>query len=75
MKLSKLILIACALAFTQAAEANLDPYRVEQLAANVYLLSQGNELHVQPRGNVGVVEQRSGVVLIDSGGSPASAIS
>jgi glyoxylase-like metal-dependent hydrolase (beta-lactamase superfamily II) len=56
----------------QGAEENLYPYRVEQLAAGVHLLTQGNEFHVQPRGNVGVIEQRAGVVLVDSGGSPAA---
>jgi glyoxylase-like metal-dependent hydrolase (beta-lactamase superfamily II) len=57
----------------QAALGNLYPYRIEELAPRVHLLTQGNECHLQPRGNVGVVEQRLGVVLIDSGGSPAAA--
>jgi glyoxylase-like metal-dependent hydrolase (beta-lactamase superfamily II) len=82
MKPSKQVLMLGVLALTScsapppappAAEENLYPYRVEQLAPRVHLLTQGNDLHVQPRGNVGVIEQRSGVVLVDSGGSPAAA--
>jgi glyoxylase-like metal-dependent hydrolase (beta-lactamase superfamily II) len=75
MKLSKLILtVVGVVVFSPApAQSNLYPYRVEQLAPKVHLLTQGNDLHVQPRGNVGVIEQRSGVVLVDSGGSPAAA--
>jgi glyoxylase-like metal-dependent hydrolase (beta-lactamase superfamily II) len=75
MKLSKLLLtVVGVVAFSPApAQENLYPYRVEQLAPKVHLLTQGNVLHVQPRGNVGVIEQRSGVVLVDSGGSPAAA--
>ncbi len=75
MKLLKLILMVMGVVVFSPtpAEENLYPYRVEQLAPKVHLLTQGNELHVQPRGNVGVIEQRSGVVLVDSGGSPAAA--
>lgn len=74
MKLSKVILMLGVVVCSAApAEENLYPYRVEQLAAAVHLLTQGDVLHVQPRGNVGVIEQGSGVVLVDSGGSPAAA--
>jgi glyoxylase-like metal-dependent hydrolase (beta-lactamase superfamily II) len=48
-------------------------YRAEQIAAGVYALNQGNEFHIQPRGNVEVIEQSNGVVLVDSGGSPDGA--
>jgi glyoxylase-like metal-dependent hydrolase (beta-lactamase superfamily II) len=48
-------------------------YRVERLAAGVHALNQGDEFHIQPRGNVEVVEQSNGVVLVDGGGSPAGA--
>lgn len=48
-------------------------YGVEPLAEGVHLLTQGNTFHLQPRGNVGVIEQAQGYVLVDSGGSPASA--
>lgn len=46
---------------------------VEELAPGVHLLSQGDTFHVQPRGNVAVIEQAAGFVLVDSGGSPAGA--
>jgi len=48
-------------------------YRAEQIASGVYALNQGNEFHIQPRGNVEVIEQANGVVLVDSGGSPDGA--
>jgi glyoxylase-like metal-dependent hydrolase (beta-lactamase superfamily II) len=48
-------------------------YGVESLGANVHVLTQGNTFHLQPRGNVGIIEQTDGVVLFDSGGSPAAA--
>lgn len=44
-------------------------FKAEQVAANVHTLNQGDEFHLQPRGNVGIIEQSDGVVLIDSGGS------
>jgi glyoxylase-like metal-dependent hydrolase (beta-lactamase superfamily II) len=57
---------------SRAAE-NLYAYRAELLMPRVHLLTQGNTFHIQPRGNVGVIEQRDGIVLVDSGGSPAAA--
>jgi glyoxylase-like metal-dependent hydrolase (beta-lactamase superfamily II) len=48
-------------------------YGIETVADRVHLLSQGNTFHLQPRGNVGVIEQTRGFVLVDSGGSPAAA--
>ena len=48
-------------------------YGVEAVASGVHLLTQGNTFHIQPRGNVGVIEQARGFVLVDSGGSPAAA--
>lgn len=48
-------------------------YAVEPIATGVHLFTQGNAFHLQPRGNVGVIEQADGFVLVDSGGSPAGA--
>jgi glyoxylase-like metal-dependent hydrolase (beta-lactamase superfamily II) len=48
-------------------------YGVESLDAGVHVLTQGNTFHLQPRGNVGIIEQSAGIVLFDSGGSPAAA--
>ncbi|MEZ5994144.1 MAG: MBL fold metallo-hydrolase [Hyphomonadaceae bacterium] len=48
-------------------------YQAERIAPGVHLLGQGSEFHIQPRGNVGVIEQADGIVLVDSGGSPAGA--
>lgn len=48
-------------------------YRVETLSARVHVLTQGDTFHVQPRGNVEIIEQGAGFVLVDSGGSPAGA--
>jgi glyoxylase-like metal-dependent hydrolase (beta-lactamase superfamily II) len=50
-----------------------DLYREETLDAHVRVLTQGDAFHVQPRGNVEIIEQRGGFVVIDSGGSPAGA--
>lgn len=47
-------------------------FTVEQVADRVSALYQRG-FHVQPRGDVTVIEQSRGVVLIDSGGSPAGA--
>jgi glyoxylase-like metal-dependent hydrolase (beta-lactamase superfamily II) len=48
-------------------------FQVDTLAPGVYALNQGDEFHIQPRGNVEVIEQARGIVLVDSGGSPAGA--
>ncbi len=48
-------------------------FQVERLAPGVHALNQGDDFHVQPRGNVEVIEQARGVILVDSGGSPAGA--
>lgn len=48
-------------------------YQVERLSDGVHSLNQGDGFYLQPRGNVGVIEQSSGIVLVDSGGSPAGA--
>ncbi|ANP45882.1 hypothetical protein ATE48_08080 [Candidatus Viadribacter manganicus] len=48
-------------------------YQAERLSPGVHALNQGAQFHLQPRGNVGVIEQSDGIVLVDSGGSPAGA--
>lgn len=55
-----------------AVESNPLAYAVIELDARVRVLSQP-DFHVQPRGNVTIVSQSDGFVLIDSGGSPAAA--
>jgi glyoxylase-like metal-dependent hydrolase (beta-lactamase superfamily II) len=57
----------------ESPPASVYGFRAEQVADGVYTLNQGDEFHIQPRGNVGVIEQSNGVVLIDSGGSPDGA--
>lgn len=67
-------LTACATApQPPPADPTGNRYIVEELAPGVHLLRQREAFHVQPRGNVVVVEQSAGVVLIDSGGTPAGA--
>jgi glyoxylase-like metal-dependent hydrolase (beta-lactamase superfamily II) len=64
------IVVLSALAVTSGT---LHAFDSEALAPRVHLLTQGDVFHVQPRGNVSVIEQRKGIVLVDSGGSPAAA--
>jgi len=49
-------------------------YFAEPIAPGVTVLHQNDEFHVQPRGNVTIIEQAHGFVLVDSGGSPAAAV-
>lgn len=53
-------------------DANPLSYTVIELGSRVRVLSQP-DFHVQPRGNVTIISQSDGFVLIDSGGSPAAA--
>jgi glyoxylase-like metal-dependent hydrolase (beta-lactamase superfamily II) len=55
------------------AEGDVYGFQAETLAAGVYALNEDNVFHIQPRGNVEVIEQSDGVVLVDGGGSPAGA--
>lgn len=76
--MNKFIALCAALFLLVApASAQDDPtgyrYVAERLARGVHLLRQREPFHVQPRGNVAVIEQRGGVVLVDSGGSSAAA--
>ena len=79
----KIIAPAFLLAMLPACAANLPPppeappehtwsFTTETVAPHVSVLHQTG-FHAQPRGNVEVIEQSNGVVLIDSGGSPAGA--
>jgi glyoxylase-like metal-dependent hydrolase (beta-lactamase superfamily II) len=47
-------------------------FTAEAVAPHISVLHQVG-FHAQPRGNVEVIEQTDGIVLIDSGGSPAGA--
>lgn len=44
----------------------------EDLAPGVALIRQARPFHLQPIGNVTVIQQSDGLVLVDSGGSPGS---
>ena len=44
-------------------------YRIRRITERVHLISQVEPFHVQPLGNVTVVEQSDGLVLVDIGGS------
>lgn len=44
----------------------------EEVIAGVAVIRQARPFHLQPIGNVTVIEQSDGLVLVDSGGSPGS---
>ncbi len=46
--------------------------QVTRVAPRVSVLMQGPRFHVQPIGNVVVIEQADGLVLVDAGGSPGA---
>ena len=45
---------------------------IDKIADGIWLIHQAKPFHTQPIGNVVVIEQKDGLVLIDSGGSPGS---
>lgn len=45
---------------------------IEPVAPRVWVIRQAEPFHLQPIGNVTLIEQADGLVLIDSGGSPGS---
>lgn len=47
--------------------------RVDRIGRGIWVIRQREPFHLQPVGNVTVIEQRHGLVLIDGGGSPGSA--
>jgi glyoxylase-like metal-dependent hydrolase (beta-lactamase superfamily II) len=55
------------------AKSDVYGFQAETVAPGVYALNEGNDFHIQPRGNVAVIEQSNGVVLVDGGGSVAGA--
>jgi glyoxylase-like metal-dependent hydrolase (beta-lactamase superfamily II) len=74
--LATLALAASAIAVAAADEPTLDPATgyfqvVRPVVPGVWVLTQP-EFQVQPDGNVTVIEQSDGLVLIDSGGSAGS---
>ena len=46
---------------------------IESVAPGVWVVRQAKPFHLQPIGNVTVIEQSDGLVLVDGGGSPGSA--
>lgn len=46
--------------------------KIEPLAEHVWLIRQEKPFHLQPIGNVTVIEQADGLVMVDAGGTPAS---
>ena len=76
-----LLIASCSTAFCQTAKTTpeSDPTGYFQqpylIADHVHMLRQGAGFHVEVIGNVTVVEQTDGLVLIDAGGSPGAASS
>jgi glyoxylase-like metal-dependent hydrolase (beta-lactamase superfamily II) len=57
------------------AEAPSGPLQtIERVAPGIWSIRQRQPFELQPVGNVEVIEQRRGLVLIDGGGSPGSAM-
>lgn len=46
---------------------------IERVAEGVWVIRQKSSFHLQPIGNVTVIEQADGLVMVDGGGSPGSA--
>ena len=73
-----LLIASCSTAFCQTAKTTpeSDPTGYFQqpylIADHVHMLRQGAGFHVEVIGNVTVVEQTDGLVLIDAGGSPGA---
>jgi len=54
------------------AAAEGDRYVARRVTDRVHVLAQAEPFHLQPMGNVTVVEQETGLILVDAGGSPGS---
>jgi len=75
-----LVASLCLPAFAHAADqaqplpTSQDGYfqTISRVTDGVWLIAQPQPFHVQPIGNVVVIEQSDGLVLIDSGGSPGA---
>lgn len=84
MKHISLIAAACSLAFPPAAfagsiaspQASHAPSghleMIEALEPGIWLIRQAEPFQLRPVGNVTLIEQADGLVLVDSGGSPGS---
>ena len=83
MKVTRPIWVLIALCVVRNAQASSDQIVAAQLASgylqqiypvanHVHLLRQSADFHVEVIGNVTVVEQTDGLVLIDAGGSPGA---
>lgn len=46
---------------------------IERVAEGVWVIRQRSPFHLQPIGNVTVIDQTDGLVMVDGGGSPGSA--
>lgn len=46
---------------------------IEAVAPGVWVIRQAEPFHLQPSGNVTVIEQSDGLVMVDGGGSPGAA--
>lgn len=46
---------------------------IEKIGPGVWVIRQREPFHLQPSGNITVIEQRNGLVLIDGSGSPGAA--
>lgn len=46
---------------------------IEPVAPGIWVIRQAEPFHLQPNGNVTVIEQADGLVLVDGGGSPGAA--
>ena len=74
-----LALAACASGVTEPSQDTVEAaqgdnqFSIVSVGSHVHVFTQGNAFHLQPRGNVEVIEQNDGLVLVDSGGSPAGA--
>ncbi len=74
--------LAAAFVHSAAAETTRNPEgptpqdgyfeEVQKLDPGVWLIRQAKPFHLQPIGNVTVVEQADGLVMVDSGGTPGS---
>jgi glyoxylase-like metal-dependent hydrolase (beta-lactamase superfamily II) len=86
-RLAVLLLTASAIARGQTADADgpLSPAQAggplpgdgywefaEPVAEGVWVIRQAKPFHLQPIGNVTVIEQSDGLLLVDTGGSPGS---
>ena len=63
---------ALLLAGPAAAENGIYDFRTEKVTDRVHRVFRPDDMRIQPEGNVTVVEQADGLVVIDAGGAPAA---